>query len=144
LRPVSRHPRIPSGTWGNSFLLENILRFSIRRDSDAYWRHNLFGPSSTRFRRLLRLRLTSARSSRRLSTLGSTVANVQISQGNSRDLPAYACRIYVTAFRASIGLWQFWLPCPAAPPNPLPVRQASILPRASFRFAVARDTLASG
>lgn len=27
---------------------------------------------------------------------------------------------------------------------PLPVRQASILPRASFRFAVARDTLASG
>ncbi|MNF81553.1 hypothetical protein D3C84_638300 [compost metagenome] len=44
LRPVSRHPRIPSGTWGNSFLLENILRFSIRRDSDAYWRHNLFGP----------------------------------------------------------------------------------------------------
>ena len=44
LRPVSRHPRIPSGTWGNSFLLENILRFNIRRDSDAYWRHNLFGP----------------------------------------------------------------------------------------------------
>ncbi len=31
-----------------------------------------------------------------------------------RDLPAYACRIYV------------------------------ILPRASFRFAVARETLASG
>jgi len=24
--------------------LENILRFNIRRDSDAYWRHNLFGP----------------------------------------------------------------------------------------------------
>ncbi|MNM54654.1 hypothetical protein D3C81_657810 [compost metagenome] len=44
LRPVSRHPRIPSGTWGNSFLWENILRFNIRRDSDAYWRHNLFGP----------------------------------------------------------------------------------------------------
>ena len=41
---------------------------------------------------------------RRLAALGSTVANVQISQGNSRDLPAYACRIYVVAFRASIGL----------------------------------------
>ena len=27
---------------------------------------------------------------------------------------------------------------------PLPVRQASILPRASFRFAVTRDTLAFG
>ena len=65
---------------------------------------------------LLRLRLTSAGSSRRLSTLGGTVANLQISQGNSRDLPAYACRIYVTAFCASIGLWQCWLPYPAAPP----------------------------
>ena len=72
------------------------------------------------------------------------MANVQISQGNSRDLPAYACQIYVAAFRASIGLWQFGLPYPAAPPHPLPVRQASILPRASFRFAVTRDTLASG
>ncbi len=47
-------------------------------------------------RHLPRPRLTSARSSRRLSTLGSTLASVQISQGNSRDLPAYACRIYVT------------------------------------------------
>ena len=64
-------------------------------------------------RHVLRLRLTSARSSRRLLTLGSTVASV-ISQGNSRDLSAYACRI--TAFHASIGLWQFWLPYPAAPP----------------------------
>lgn len=67
-------------------------------------------------RHLLRLRLTSARSSRRLSTRGSTMANVQISQGNSRDLPAYACRIYVTAFRASIGLWRFVPPHPAVPP----------------------------
>jgi len=95
-------------------------------------------------RHLLRPRLTSARSSRRLSTLGSTVTNAQISQGNSRDLPAYACRIYVTAFRASIGLWGNTPPYPAVPPHPLPVRQASILPRASFRFAVTRDTLASG
>jgi len=68
-------------------------------------------------RHLLRLLLTSARSSRRLSTLGSTVASVQISQGNSRDLPAYACRIYVTAFRASIGLWRLWPSYPAAPPR---------------------------
>jgi len=30
---------------------------------------------------------------------------------------------------------------PALPP---PVRQVSILPRVSFRFAVTRDTLASG
>ena len=55
-------------------------------------------------RHLLRLRLTSAHSSRRLAAFGSTVASVQISQSNSRDLPAYACRIYITAFLASIGL----------------------------------------
>ena len=30
----------------------------------------------------------------------------------------------------------------ATPPHPLPVRQASALPSASSRFAVARDTLA--
>lgn len=68
-------------------------------------------------RHLLRPRLTSARPSRRLSTIGSTMASVQISQGNSRDLPAYACRIYVAAFRASIGLWRLWPPHPAAPPH---------------------------
>jgi len=43
-------------------------------------------------RHLLWLRLTSLRSSRRLSTRGSTVANVQISQGNSRDLPSYVAQ----------------------------------------------------
>lgn len=32
------------------------------------------------------------------------VACHQTSQGKTRDLPAYACRIYVMAFRASIGL----------------------------------------
>ncbi|RRW37730.1 hypothetical protein EGJ44_07280, partial [Ectopseudomonas oleovorans] len=47
---------------------------------------------------------------------GSTWQAKQISQGNSRDLSAYACRIYVVAFRASIGLWQSLLPHPATPP----------------------------
>ena len=89
-------------------------------------------------RHLLRLRLTSAGSSRRLSALGSTTAKLQISQGNSLDLLGYAFRIYVTAFRASIGLWRLLQPYPAVPPHPLPVRQASILPRASLSFAVTR------
>jgi len=35
---------------------------------------------------------------------GSTVADHQTSQGKTRDLPAYACRIYAMSFRASIGL----------------------------------------
>lgn len=41
---ASRHPRILSGTRSNSLLWEKFLHFGIQRDSDAYWRHNLFGP----------------------------------------------------------------------------------------------------
>jgi hypothetical protein len=44
VRKVSRHPRILSGTRSNSLLWEKFLHFGIQRDSDAYWRHNLFGP----------------------------------------------------------------------------------------------------
>ena len=40
--------------------------------------------------------------------------------------------------------WALGKFAPLTPPHPLPVRQTSILPRASFRFAVTRDTLASG
>ena len=36
--------------------------------------------------------------------VSSSIAEYQTSRGNSRDLPAYACRLYVAAFRASIGL----------------------------------------
>ena len=57
-------------------------------------------------------------------------------------LHAYACRIYAVAFRASFGLYRYWPAHPATSPHPLPVRQASALPAASSRFAVARDTLA--
>jgi len=34
------------------------------------------------------------------------MADRQTSQGNTRDLPTYACRIYVHSFRVSIGLWR--------------------------------------
>jgi hypothetical protein len=68
-------------------------------------------------RHLLRLRLTSARSSRRLSTRGSTMANVQISQGNSRDLPAYAVGSHVTAYPLQVlGFGDVVPPHPAVPP----------------------------
>ncbi|MEB0009984.1 hypothetical protein, partial [Pseudomonas sp. RTB2] len=43
-----------------------------------------------------------------------------------------------------LGFEDFGLLTPLRRLYPLPVRQASILPRASFRFAVTRDTLASG
>ena len=47
---------------------------------------------------------------------GSTLAGRQISRGNSRDFLLYACRLYVTAFRVSIGLCDLChlLPCCAA------------------------------
>ena len=35
---------------------------------------------------------------------GSTVAESQTSQGKTRDLHTYACRIYVHTVRASMGL----------------------------------------
>ena len=38
------------------------------------------------------------------------------SQGNARDLHAYACRIYVVALRASIGLYRYAPAHPATPP----------------------------
>ena len=41
----------------------------------------------------------------KVQSMSSTLADHQTSRGNSRDLPAYACRLYVTAFRVSIGLW---------------------------------------
>ncbi|TWR99881.1 hypothetical protein FIV36_29040 [Pseudomonas extremaustralis] len=41
---------------------------------------------------------------------------MQISQGNSRDLPAYACRIYAVVLRASIGLWLSLRPHPTTTP----------------------------
>ena len=58
-------------------------------------------------------------------------------------LLAYACRIYVTVFRASIGLCMYWrLLTPLRRLYPLPVRRASLLPTASSRFHLAMDTLA--
>ena len=62
-------------------------------------------------------------------------------------LHAYACRIYVTAFRARIGLCVYWPAHPAVPPyirTPVakhPVRQASALRTASSRFHPAVATL---
>jgi len=45
------------------------------------------------------------------------VADHQTSQGKTRDLPAYACRIYLMAFRASIGLWWLLPPYPTMTPR---------------------------
>ncbi len=68
------------------------------------------------FQRLLRRLLTSAIPSRHLSM---PVAQGRMADlpGNSRDLHAYACRIYVVAFRASTGLCSSWPAHPATPPH---------------------------
>src|ERR1035437_9313872 len=57
---------------------------------------------------LLWPRLTSDDPSRHLS--------MPVAQGRSSDLPAYACRIYVAAFRARTGLCVSWPAYPAVPP----------------------------
>jgi len=77
--------------------------------------------------------------------VSSTVAAVQISPGMTHP-PSRLClsdirRIVLCKYRA-LALLAALPRCVAS--YPLPVRQASALPRASFRFAVTRDTLASG
>src|SRR6185437_16732806 len=75
----------------------------------------MFGPSPP-VRQLLWPRLTSGNSSPRLSAqvaLGQTARSPRVLRTH---LPAYACRIYVAAFRARIGLRIYWPAYPAAPP----------------------------
>ena len=87
----------------NNFLLESILRFNIQRDSEAYWRHNLFFPWRRGYSSLTTASADFCNCILRFSTSGSTVAHLQISHGNSHELSAYACRIYVVVLRPSIG-----------------------------------------
>ena len=105
LRTVSRHARIPSTMPGNSLPLGGSFCGSTSHETPTpTGGMTCSALGDVVARHLLRPRLTSARPSRRLSTPGSPAANMQISQGNSRDLPAYAWRIYVVACRASTGL----------------------------------------
>ena len=77
--------------------------------------------------------------------VGSTLAHMQISPGIAH-LPSRLC---LSDIRRSLPYKFRALQILACSPRraasyPLPVRQASALPSASFRFAVARDTLAIG
>ena len=73
-----------------------------------------------------------------------------VAQGTPPDLPGYCTSTFTlmpggyTAQRPVqvSGFADIGLLTPLHRLNPLPVRQASALPTASFRFAVARDTLA--
>lgn len=77
-----------------------------------------------------------------VSFLFPRVADRQISPGNAHPFHAYDRRIYVHAFRISLGLQRYLPSHPACPPHALPVRRSSALPAASFRFHLAMDTLA--
>ena len=80
----------------------------------------MFGPSVL-LSDLLCLLLTSDRLAplfgRNSLELTSPNLSDQISPGNARYLPVYACRIYVTASVLSIGLWESWLSYPAVMPH---------------------------
>ena len=78
-------------------------------------------------RHVLRLRLTSARSSRRLLTLGSTVTSV-ISQGNSRDRSASTLPRCAASIRFLFVRPAFCLGLPSdsqSPATPLPLANTS-------------------
>ncbi|MCL7928547.1 hypothetical protein [Halomonas llamarensis] len=75
------------------------------RDVIAYSRFFMFGPWCRGESTLTMASADVWRSIPSPLDAGSTVADHQTSQGKTRDLPAYACRIYVMTFRASTGLW---------------------------------------
>ncbi len=95
---------------------------------------------------LLRPLLTSDRASRHLSVpvalSGTAVRSPRVLHTH---LHAYARRIYAMSFRASFGLWRFRPPHPSMAPR---IRFLFVEPAlchpASFRLAVARETLAFG
>ena len=86
--------------------------------------------------------LTSACASRHLA--------MSVAQGTHADLPGYCALTFPlmpvgSTSQRSVQVSGFTFICLLTPLRrlyPLPVRQASALPRASFGFAVARDTLA--
>ena len=75
---------------------------------------------------------------------------MSVAQGTPPDLPGYCARTFTLMPVGSTpqrsvqvsGFTDIGLLTPLRRLYPLPVRQASALPSASFRFAVARDTLA--
>ena len=72
------------------------------------------------------------------------MAERQTSQGNARDLHTYACLIYGHSFffdqNGTLKILAFLSTVTAS--YEIPVRQASALPTATFRFHLAVDTLA--
>src|SRR3974390_4973 len=92
--------------------------------------------------RLLWPRLTSDDPSQHLA--------MPVAQGRSSDLPGYDAPTFPlmpvgSTSRRSVQVLGFASIGPLTPPcrlYPLPVRQASVLPTASFRFRLATDTLA--
>ncbi|MDP2237878.1 MAG: hypothetical protein Q8J88_15715 [Bacteroidales bacterium] len=53
------------------------------------------------------------------------------------------CRIYPSFLRMTIGLADLWVSYPERQASyPISVRHIKVLSRASFRFTIARDTLA--
>lgn len=62
----------------------------------------------------------------------------------TRSFVPYICHIYCKQFRVAIGLRLDLQPYPCLQPDMISVRQTGISPPASFRFAVAGNTLALG
>ncbi len=75
--------------------------------------------------------------------INSHTAEQQASQGNARDLHTYACLIYVHSCLGQNRTLKITAFLSAATAYyEVSVRQASVLPAASFRFHLTMDTLA--
>src|SRR5215471_10901284 len=98
LRPARHYPRF------------RIWRSSFERQRD-------FNPPEQRAaQHALWPRLTSGHPSRHLSRSVALKQTARSPRLSRTHLPAYTCRIYVAAFRASTGLPRDWPAHPAAPP----------------------------
>jgi hypothetical protein len=102
-------PLLPPRNLGFSSL---FVGFSLTIEMTVPLLYDSFGPSVRSNSDLLRPRLTSANPSQHLSVLLALqvlffflcFANRQISPGNAHPFHAYDRRIYVRAFRISLGL----------------------------------------
>lgn len=65
----------------------------------------MFGPLCCRFYSITTTLADFCRPIPESHDADSTQAEQQISRSNSRDFPAYTCRLYVIASRVNIGLW---------------------------------------
>src|SRR5579864_2087290 len=117
IRPLHPHP-IPAGSAclrRRGPYLRTLLLYQLASRSAVLLPCFTFGPSRSRDR-YYGLGLTSGDPSQHLSMSAALQQTARSPRVSRTHLPAYACRIYVAAFRARTGLHKDLPAYPAAPP----------------------------